>query len=81
MLMIAISIVFSIRSTASPSQNCCLFSRISASLSVVSIFHSLQKRKEHLIHAAKLLNIKESAKQNNRFFHIALADICCRRAD
>ncbi len=81
MLMIAISIVFSGRSTASLSQDSYLFSRISASLSVVSIFHSLQKRKERLIHAAKLLNINKSAKQNNKFFHIALADICCRRAD
>jgi len=42
-----------------------------------SINHSLQKRKERLIHAAKLLNINKSAKQNNKFFHIALADICC----
>ena len=78
MLMIAISIV-SHRMFNS------FGSRISASLSVVSIFHSLQKRKEQIIYAAKLLNINKSAKQNNKFIFTlpvqTVANRCCKIAD
>ena len=85
MLMIAISIVFSGRSTVSPSQDSRLFSRLLASLSIFYIIHSLQERKERLIHAAKLLNINKSAKQNNKFIFTlpvqTVANRCCKIAD
>lgn len=48
MLMIAISIVFSGRSTVSPSQDSRLLSRLLACLSIFYIIHSLQKRKERV---------------------------------
>lgn len=77
MLIIAICIAFPYVQQLLRAKTAISSARLLASLSIFYIIHSLQKRKERLIHAAKLLNINKSAKQNNRFFHIALADICC----
>lgn len=85
MLMIAICIVFLDVQLFRRAKTAVSSARLLASLSIFYIIHSLQKRKERLIHAAKLLNINKSAKQNNKFIFTlpvqTVANRCCKIAD
>ena len=85
MLMIAISIVFSGRSTVSPSQDSYLFRSLTCKFEHLLHHSFLTETQGTCFSVAKLLNINKSAKQNNKFIFTlpvqTVANRCCKIAD